>query len=49
MPLGERLDGAVATIGTEYQKVGADDGPTPVVAVVREFGAKATTARQASM
>ena len=48
MPLGERLDGAVATIGTEYQKV-ADDGPTPVVAVVREFEAKATTTRQASM
>jgi hypothetical protein len=48
MSLGERLDEVVAKIGAAYQEVGADDGASPVlVAVVREFEAKATKARKA--
>ena len=47
-PLREQLDDVVGKIGTAYREVGADDGASPVlVAVVREFEAKATKARAA--
>jgi len=46
--LREQLDGVVDKIGTAYREVGADDGASPVlVAVVREFEAKAEKARKA--
>ena len=47
-PLREQLDEVVGKIGTAYREVGADDGASPVlVAVVREFEAKAAKARTA--
>jgi hypothetical protein len=47
-PLREQLDEVVGKIGTAYREVGADDGASPVlVAVVREFEAKATKACKA--
>ena len=47
-PLRDQLDEVVGKIGTAYREVGADDGASPVlVAVVREFEAKATKARAA--
>jgi predicted lipoprotein len=47
-PLREQLDEVAGKIGTAYREVEADDGASPVlVAVVREFEAKATKARKA--
>jgi hypothetical protein len=46
--LRDQLDGVVDKISTAYREVGADDGASPVlVAVVREFEAKAEKARKA--